>query len=219
VQYIVGKASFFGLEFEVNPQVLIPRPETEELVEWILEQVTALGEDKEIRLLDIGTGSGCIPVTLKKKAPKLVVEALDVRDEILQVARANAAKYETEVAFFCMDIQDRSAWPEQVSYSVIVSNPPYIPPEEARLMAKQVTAFEPHLALFTPPEDPLYFYRAIVEFSISHLEPGGYLFLEINEYQSPALNRLLQKAGFEEVSLRKDIQGKDRMLRAKKPTN
>ncbi len=215
MQYILGEADFFGLKFLVTPAVLIPRQETEELVAWALDWVKMEGL-KSPTVLDIGLGSGCIAVTLKKKRPDIRLFGLEKSPEALAVAQENARRIlsDTEVAFFLGDI----FWAETMSLfpslDVILSNPPYIPTHERDRMPEHVLAHEPALALFVEDADPLLFYRAIAHFSRQKLKPGGRLFFECNEFNAAEVARLLVQEGFMEVELRKDLSGADRMVSA-----
>lgn len=213
VQYILGEADFYGLKFNVNPSVLIPRPETEELVYWITETIKK--EPQIQNLLDIGTGSGCIPITLKKQHEKLDVTAVDVSKTVLATAKSNALKNEISVDFILMDILKKEKWNTLNNFDIIVSNPPYIPYKEKELMPTQVLEHEPDLALFTTDENPLIFYKIITEFAKKHLRTGGYLFFECNEFNAQDVVGILQKEKYSDVLLEKDMQGKDRMIRAK----
>jgi len=167
LQYVIGKAYFLDMEFEVNPSVLIPRPETEELVILVLEDLDRhrQGMSKKLRILDIGTGSGCIAISLKKKLPMAEVTALDVSEGALEVARRNAVSNQVELNFLLMDILDRSQWPSLPEFDLIVSNPPYVTLAEKEAMLPNVLDHEPHNALFVPDEDPLIFYKAIASFA------------------------------------------------------
>ncbi len=214
VQYVLGHADFYGLKLQVDEHVLIPRQETEELVQWIL--ATAREAKKgACRALDIGTGSGCIPIALKKEAPGLEVHALDVSEEALRVARANGERYGASLHWHQLNILDESAWSRLPAFDLIVSNPPYIPEEEAHLIPDNVKKYEPRRALFVDDDDPLLFYRVITEFAGQHLLPGGWLFFEVNEYHAGGVVALLQAAGLEQVELRKDMNGKERMVRGR----
>lgn len=228
IQYVLGEVDFFGLKFEVNPAVLIPRPETEELVSWILEE-KAKGkrlkserlevrgeEEKAIRILDIGTGSGCIPVAIKKNWLEAEVFGLDISAEALQTAKKNASLNDVKVHFFQQDILSFMPVKEALPYSIIVSNPPYILPLEQKLMQANVLNFEPHLALFVPENDPLLFYRAIANYASFMLEKNGLLFFEINGNYRQQVVDLLMGHEFTGVELRKDLSGKDRMVRVVK---
>ncbi len=212
VQYVVGMTYFYDLKFHVNAGVLIPRPETEELVAWILEDHS---KRQNLRILDIGTGSGCIPITLKAKAPNYEVFGLDLSEEALKIAQENAHLNQTEVSFQKIDILNKANWTPLPSYEIIVSNPPYIPLQEKALMAENVLAHEPEIALFVANEDPLIFYRTIIEFAKEHLVKGGWLYFETNEYNATEVEALCFKAGFFDIEKRKDLQGKDRMVRAR----
>lgn len=215
VQYVLGEAYFYGMRFEVSPAVLIPRRETEELVEWVLQSIDTR---RSLRLLDIGTGSGCIAVTLKKYLPAAEVHAWDLSPEALAQARRNASLHQAEVHFAQKDIlAEAAAAAHHERWEVIVSNPPYIPQKEKEIMQRHVTDYEPAMALFVDDSRPLLFYEAIAHYARHTLMPAGYLFFEIHEDYGAACKRLLEQAGFEEVSLRRDMQGKDRMIRARKP--
>jgi len=214
IQYIFGYTEFNGLSFKVNPSVLIPRPETEELVEWIISSVgnseLAIGN-----FLDIGTGSGCIPVSLKKNLPDAEVSAIDISLEALQTAKENAELNNANVDFIQADILNPIHHsPLTTHYSLIVSNPPYVTLADKKLMHTNVTDFEPHNALFVPEDDPLIFYKAIADFAATHLEKGGLLFFEINENYGKQIVELLSSKLFINIELRKDISGKDRMVKA-----
>lgn len=210
VQYILGEADFYGLKFKVDKRVLIPRQETEELVHWMLER---LPKSSAARVLDIGTGSGCIPVTLKVRRPNLQVSAADISESALEIAAENAARHHAKVQFLQADMLQLSEWPEGM-FDMIVSNPPYIPRKEEALMPPQVLQFEPHLALFTENEDPLIFYRQIAEFAQKRLAEGGLLFFETNEFNAQEVISILKNLGFQDAELRQDMQGKDRMVKA-----
>lgn len=211
LQYILGQADFYGLKFKVDSRVLIPRPETEELVEWVLESLP----NKLQRILDIGTGSGCIPITLKKKLPATEVYGLDVSADALDLAQENAVFNQVEVNWLTVDVLQEKSWPNLGIFECIISNPPYIPYQEEVLMPDQVTRFEPHLALFVADEDPLLFYRKIVELGQTHLHTGGFLFFECNEYNASEVKALFKEKIWS-AELRQDLSGKDRMIRAKK---
>ena len=229
VQYVLGEAWFAGMKFYVNEKVLIPRPETEELVQWIVDSSKklvgssqlAVGNsiaDNEqrttaISLLDIGTGSGCIPVALKKKLPSAEVTAIDVCTEALTIAVENAVRNEKEINFKLVDFLDKSKWNELDKYNIIVSNPPYVKKSEASEMKKGVLDYEPSLALFVPDDDALLFYKNIADFALTHLEEKGMVFMEINEALGNEVVSLFKEKGFSNVELRKDLQGKERMVK------
>lgn len=212
VQYILKEAWFSGMPFYVNEYVLIPRPETEELVNWITEDIKP--EQKNKQILDIGTGSGCIAVALKKKMPEALVLACDVSDEALEVAKKNATAFQASVDFCLCDFLNTEERNRLANTDIIVSNPPYIPVNEKNSMAKQVVEFEPHVALFVEDEDPLIFYAAICAFARKNLKEGGKVYVEIHEDLEPAVKQLFSKHGFKKVDSRKDLQGKYRMIRA-----
>lgn len=217
LQYVLGEADFFGLRFKVDSSVLIPRQETEELVDWVLtylkEKKIARHLEEPVHILDIGTGSGCIPVTIKKNLPEAFVCGLDISLEAIRVAEQNARQLATEVRFIRGDILDGSLNLQPLQFHVIVSNPPYVTVGEKEQMLKNVLDYEPHAALFVPDDDPLVFYRRIADFSHKHLRPEGALFLEINENFGGETCRLLDEMGYHS-QLRKDLKGKDRMVMA-----
>jgi release factor glutamine methyltransferase len=212
VQYVLNEAWFAGMQFFVNEHVLIPRPETEELVEWVCEESQKL-KVKSQKLLDVGSGSGCIPVSLKKKLSGLDITSIDVSEDALGVAKKNAVALETDIRFLSIDFLNEENWKQLPVFDIIVSNPPYIKQSEHSSMSKNVTAFEPSLALFVPDEDALLFYRKIAVFAKTHLAQGGFIFLEINEALGKETVALYESEGYT-VELRKDMQGKDRMVRA-----
>jgi release factor glutamine methyltransferase len=210
IQYVLNEAPFMGLVLEVNRHTLIPRPETEELVSWVLDDQP----EKNLRVLDAGTGSGCIALSLKQQHPSWEITAGDLSFEALQIAAKNAARNQLHIHFAKMDMlnpQD-SGWGGK--YQVIVSNPPYIPLKDKAAMEAHVTAFEPTSALFVPDENPLLFYNALIAAAPLHLEEGGWLYVEINDGLGDATLQLFQNAEWQ-AELRKDFQGNDRMIRAR----
>lgn len=209
IQYILGETEFYGLRFLVNENTLIPRPETEELVQWIIESQNK--SSQEITILDIGTGSGCIPIAIKKNLSNANVSAIDVSKEALLVAERNALLNEVAIHFIHQDILQTEAL--KTFYDVIVSNPPYVRDIEKEEIKKNVLDYEPHLALFVTNEDALLFYRKIAQLAKHSLTPNGYLFFEINQYLGLETVSLLQDLGFQNVTLKKDIYGNDRMIR------
>ena len=213
VQYVLGEAWFAGMKFKVNKNVLIPRPETEELVDWIVKEAAG-HEPRAVSILDVGTGSGCIPITIKKKLPQATVSAIDVCSEALFTATENAIELKAEVEFLLLDFLDEEKWKELGQYNIIVSNPPYIKQSEIDTMHERVKEFEPHLALFLPDNDALLFYKKLSDFSLKHLAPGGILFVEVNEALGEQVVDMFRAAGFGSIELRKDMQGKDRMVSA-----
>lgn len=211
LQYIEGKATFCGMEFAVNTSVLIPRPETAELVDWIVCEHAA----QQPRILDLGTGSGCIAITLSKQLPQAEIEACDISTEALTIAKENARTNEAPVSFFTHNMLNLDT-PLPHSYDILVSNPPYIRQSEAADMSIQVTEWEPHTALFVPDDDALCFYRAIAELGQTKaLRPGGYIYVEINQALGKESMALFEAYGYQNVELRKDIYGNERMIRAK----
>lgn len=213
IQYVLGEAWFAGMKFKVNKNVLIPRPETEELVDWIVKE-SQKSKVKSQKILDVGTGSGCIPVTLKKKLPDADVSAIDVCSESLFVATENTIALDAEVNFILLDFLDEEKWKELGMFDIIVSNPPYVKQSEKESMHDRVTSFEPYLALFVPDNDALLFYRKLSSFASQHLNPGGSLFVEINEALGDEVADLFRSTGFADVQLKKDMQGKERMIKA-----
>ena len=229
VQYLLGKTSFYGLDFEVNSSVLIPRPETEELVDWIIQSQkleVRSGKLKEkskmISILDIGTGSGCIAISLAKNIPNAQVFAIDISEEALATAQKNAIKNQVEVDFIKTDILKTddlkdlpaSSFHLPTTFNIIVSNPPYVRELEKQEIKKNVLDNEPHLALFVKDNDALIFYRIIAELAQKKLSPNGELFFEINQYLGPEMIELLETMNFKNIELRKDIYGNDRMIKA-----
>ncbi len=214
IQYILGETEFYGLPFKVTKDTLIPRPETEALVSWVIEQVK---EENTVKILDIGTGSGCIPVTLAKHLPKASVFSLDISTKALKIAEANAAQNKVNVTFLEQDVL--TLLPQQFmetygTFDIIVSNPPYVRNQEKTMMKANVLNYEPHLALFVDDKTPLLFYNAICNLALQALKPDGSLFFEINEYLGSSMLQLLEDKNFEKIELKKDIFGKDRMIKA-----
>ena len=211
IQYVLGRSLFCGISFSVTPDVLIPRPETEELVELI----TARHAGSAPRILDMGTGSGCIAVSLAKKLPESRVEAWDISEKVLQVARKNAQENQANVTFKQVDIT-RELPPEAVQpYDIIVSNPPYVCLREKAEMERNVLDYEPHLALFVPDEDPLLFYRAILRAGKRLLAEGGFIYFEINRMYGHQTVSLLRQNGYEKTEIIQDLSGNDRMVAAR----
>ncbi|PLX14245.1 MAG: peptide chain release factor N(5)-glutamine methyltransferase [Marinilabiliales bacterium] len=208
IQYIFEKTTFYELLFRVNPSVLIPRPETEELVEWIIAE----NKNKVQKILDIGTGSGCIAISLAKNLVGSTVYAADVSAEALKIAEENCRLNKVPIQLFQLDILNPKNNIDQ-KFDIIVSNPQYIAEKEKNLMQANVLNHEPELALFVSDEDPLVFYKSIVNFGLSHLNSNGQLFFEINESYGSKMFELLNEKGFSHISLKKDINGKDRMIK------
>lgn len=215
IQYILGDTEFYGLNFKVNEHVLIPRPETEELVDLILKQTNG---NEHLNILDIGTGSGCIAVSLAKNLPNAKVKALDVSEDALKMARENAEDNTVAVEFIEGNILEGFITESNVysGFDIIVSNPPYVRELEKEHMKTNVLDHEPHLALFVDDENPLQFYEAIVQFAIRNLKQDGNLFFEINEYLGEEMIALLERHNFKNNELIKDLSGKDRMIKASK---
>ena len=217
LQYVLGEADFYGLKFKVNSNVLIPRPETEELVQWIKNDITRTvptGTGKN--LLDIGTGSGCIALTLKSQIPDLDVTALDVSYLALEVVQENAQRLELNITSINLDILDTQATESLPIYDYIVSNPPYVLAKDKTEMHSNVLKYEPHLALFVSDDDPLLFYRQIALFAQKHLRKGGALYFEIHEKQAVGVRYFLELMGFQNITIQKDMSGKDRMAKGTK---
>lgn len=211
IQYIIGETEFMGLNLKVNSAVLIPRPETEELVDWILRN----NKNKQFRIIDIGTGSGCIPLALKTSMKSSQLFAVDISESALKVAKQNADLNNLEIQFFQADILkwENYSWD---SFDIIVSNPPYVRELEKKEMHKNVLSFEPENALFVSNEDPLLFYRQIAEFALEYLVDRGQLYFEINENLGDEMCNLLEHKGFVDLEVKKDIHGKNRMLFCRK---
>ena len=212
VQYITGTTEFLGIPIIIKPGVLIPRPETEELVEWIRIE----NHFKNPRILDIGTGSGCIAIALKKLIPGSEVTATDISAKALAIADENAKSLGLQILFREHDIKTGQAIPDLQEFDIIVSNPPYIPESEKSGMDRNVADFEPFEALFVPDRDPLIFYRLIAEFSRKHLNRGGLMYLELHEQLAEQVSDMFIKNGMTDISVRRDINGKSRMLKCRK---
>ncbi len=213
IQYILGETEFYGLPFKVDENVLIPRPETEELVSWVIKNVNA---EDSIKILDIGTGSGCIAISLAKNLPKASVFAVDISAEALEVAKFNAEQNDVSITFIRENIlapYDAELLSMTHNFDIIVSNPPYVREQEKALMKANVLENEPHLALFVKNDNALMFYEVISKFAKEALKPKGQLFFEINEYLGEETVGVLKKNNFKNVELKTDIFGKDRMLK------
>ena len=221
IQYITGEAWFYGLQFEVNENTLIPRPETEELVEWIIESQKSKVKSQKFEILDIGTGTGCIPISLKANLPHVNVSAIDVSEKALEVARRNAVSNKVEINFIqtnILEVEDLSQlqtpnFQLPTSFDIIVSNPPYVRNLEKEEIKKNVLDYEPHLALFVEDTDALLFYRKIAQLALKNLAPNGLLFFEINQYLGKETVELLKNLGLKNIELKKDIYGNDRMIK------
>lgn len=211
IQYIIGKTHFMDLDFVVNKNVLIPRPETEELVRWVLDDFSTVKSD--LKILDIGTGSGCIAVSLAKNLPKAKVYAIDVSEEALAVAKETAKLNGVEIYFINADILEVNDLDDK--FDIIVSNPPYVRMLEKQEMKNNVLDNEPELALFVADDNPLIFYKKIIELAAKNLIDKGVLYFEINQYLGKETQSLLEATNFSEIELRKDFFGNDRMLKGK----
>jgi len=222
IQYIIGKTEFFGLPFNINKEVLIPRPETEELVERVIKEVSLIKtyktdsnetkNEKQLKILDIGTGSGCIAISLKKELPSSKISAIDVSNEALRIAKKNALLNKVDINFIHLDILKTNNLDKL--YDVIVSNPPYVRELEKKEMKNNVLNNEPHLALFVDNKNPLLFYNKIAELAKNFLTKNGQLHFEINQYLGKETVILLAEKGFKNIQLKKDIFGNDRIISA-----
>lgn len=224
IQYILGETEFYGLPFKVNEHTLIPRPETEELVQWVIDSYSechtecrrSTSEESKIKVLDIGTGSGCIAIALAKHLPQAKVYALDISENALTVAKANALLNNVSIIFLKENILNSNTWSsdfKKLKFDIIVSNPPYVREKEKQLMKSNVLNNEPHLALFIKDDNPLLFYEAISEFAVDNLSKDGLLFFEINEYLGEDMKALLDAHKFSNIELKQDIFKKDRMIK------
>lgn len=212
IQYILGETEFYGCNIKINQNSLIPRPETEEIVRWILDETGG----NSCKIIDIGTGSGCIAVALAKNNISAKVFASDYSEEALNVARRNAGINNTEITFFNFNINFPETSDILDVYDIIVSNPPYVTESEKRQMKENVLKYEPNDALFVPDSDPLIFFKAILQFAQSKLQSGGNIFFEINERFGKQMIQLLEKFNYHHIILRKDINNKDRMIKGTK---
>jgi len=212
LQYVLRKAYFMDMEFEVNPSVLIPRQETEELAGMIIEEIKVRTLTQKVKILDIGTGSGCIAIALKHYVPHSEVFALDVSAPTLVTARANAAKYQAEINFLELDILDSNCWKQLPEFDIIVSNPPYVTESDKKWMQPNVLQYEPAIALFVTDADPLVFYRTIAAFAKANLVKNGSLWFEINEQFGSLTKKMLINEGFTESNIFSDIHEKERFL-------
>lgn len=212
VQYILGQTEFYGLPFKVTKDTLIPRPETEELVAWMIEEISSSTNKKTLSILDIGTGSGCIPISLAKNLPNATISSIDVSKNALKIAKENAILNNVNINFIEQDILNTSKLPQQ--YDFIVSNPPYVRNLEKKEIQPNVLENEPHLALFVDNDNPLIFYKKIAKLAKNHLTKNGKLFFEINQYLEEETIILLNKLGYK-TELKKDIFGNDRMIKSR----
>lgn len=213
IQYVLGETEFYGLVFKVNPTVLIPRPETEELVDWVLKDVKKLTDNiTPLKILDIGTGSGCIPIAIKKYLPDSEIFAIDISETALITAQENAILNQVDIHFSYGDILQPHT--SNIKYTIIISNPPYVTISEKENMHVNVVDHEPHSALFVPDDDALIFYSAIADYAMIHLLEGGVLYLEINENLGSQTLALLSNKGFKSLELKKDLRDRDRMIKA-----
>ncbi len=211
IQYVLGETWFYGLKFHVNPDVLIPRPETEELVHMVIQKNF---ENK--RVLDIGTGSGCIAISLQKNLKKCLVTGIDISEKALETARKNATENKVAVEFINYDIREKEPQDTLGTFDIIVSNPPYVTHQDKKLMNKNVLGWEPSTALFAPEAEPLYFYDKILVFSNKNLSKNGHIFLEINENFAPELKKLVESYSFTQIKIHQDFRRKDRFISAVK---
>jgi release factor glutamine methyltransferase len=226
IQYIMNRAWFYGMELYVDKNVLIPRPETEELVQWIVDDVQASGKDvlirkpmeadetTQLKILDVGTGSGCIPLALKKAMPKAEVWGCDISEEALNVARRNGSSLDIRVDFQGVNFLDEAQQKLLPTVNIIVSNPPYVPLKDKKQMNANVVDHEPHTALFVTDEDPLIFYKALAKFGKKRLYENGSIYMEIHEEIGNDVVNLFKENGYCSIDLKKDMQGKNRMVKA-----
>jgi release factor glutamine methyltransferase len=210
-QHIIGYTSFFGLKIKTDKRALIPRPETEELVEWILNTFEG---DQNVRLLDLCTGTGCIALALKSNRNSWDIDACDLSEHALALAKENSIQHDLKLSFLKMDVLDPKEYSDFCygQYDCWVANPPYIPEKERAEMNENVTGFDPGMALFVPDKDPLLFYRSIAEQGRKYIKKGGYLFFEIHENFGSETKEMLESLGYTNIEIRKDLQGKDRMI-------
>lgn len=213
IQYILGKTEFYGIPILVNPDVLIPRPETEELVNWIIQDTF---NDQERKILDIGTGSGCIAIALKNSLSGAIIQAIDNSQKALDIANQNALMNQAEIIFSHLNILDKKQWKNLGHFDIIVSNPPYIRNKEKIEMNKNVLNYEPESALYVDDNDPLKFYKSLAEFSLTHLNENGSLYCEINQYLGQETIELFESYDFLHINLKKDFKGNDRLIKAVK---
>lgn len=216
IQYVLGETEFYGLPFKINKNTLIPRPETEELVDWIINSEQHKNDGKQLKILDIGTGSGCIAISLAKSLTKAKVYAVDVCKEALKVVKDNEALNTVDILCLEVDILKPETWHsdfKDLKFDIVVSNPPYVRQQEKQLMKPNVLNNEPHLALFVENDNPLRFYKAITTYANTALNKNGSLFFEINEYLGNDMIRLLSMNGFKDIELKQDIFKKDRMIK------
>lgn len=213
IQYLLGKTSFYGLDFEVSENVLIPRPETEELVEWIINENKIIDKTKKLKILDIGTGSGCIAISLAKYLPNAEVYAMDVSKKAIETAKKNARNNNVKITFILKSVLELEIL--KSDFDIIVSNPPYVRNLEKQEIKKNVLDYEPHLALFVDDNDALIFYRKIASLAQKNLLENGKLYFEINQYLGQEMSELLEEMNFGNIELRKDIYENDRMISCK----
>lgn len=211
IQYILGKTEFYGFPILVNPDVLIPRPETEELVDWVFNDTK---QNSELRVLDIGTGSGCIAIALKNKLPDIRIQAIDISFGALEIAEQNAKMNQVDITFHRTDIFDKKEWGKLGYYDIIISNPPYVRHVEKNEMQKNVLNYEPVSALFVDDKNPLLFYTSIAEFAKSNLNQNGSLYCEINQYLGEETFQLFEKFGYKDIQLKQDLKGNTRFIKA-----
>lgn len=209
IQYVIAEAWFYHLKFKVNESVLIPRPETEELAELLIRDCRSF--KRALSIVDIGTGSGCIAVAIKKNIPGAIVSAIDISENALKVASENAREHRTEVELIQLDFLDESTWDRLPQYHFIISNPPYVPTKEKEKLAKNVVDYEPHLAIFVPDEDPLLFYKKIADFGLLHLNSNGKIYLEVHQDLAKEAKAIFDTS-YTHTSIKNDMFGRERML-------
>lgn len=210
IQYITGEAWFYKRKFKVSPAVLIPRPETEELVELIVKE---LNNKPSLQLLDVGTGSGCLAISLQKELLNVKVTAIDISEDALTIAKENASTLTAEINFKIIDFLNEDEWQNLAAYDVLVSNPPYIPQSEEKVLDEEVIAYEPHLALFVADENPFIFYKKMIDFAVMHLKKDGIIFMEMHQDYAETIQQLFTENNFD-AKIIIDISGNARMLKA-----
>jgi len=213
IQYILGKTEFFGIPILVNPDVLIPRPETEELVDWVIQDAN---KDKQSSILDVGTGSGCIAIALKNALPKATIHAIDNSSKALEIANQNALMNQADIKFSQLDFLEKKDWNNLGQYDIVISNPPYVRHMEKVEMKKNVLNYEPESTLYVDDNNPLIFYKSIAEFGLDHLKINGSLYCEINQYLSKETVKLFGSYGFKDIQLKKDFRRNNRFVKAVK---
>lgn len=216
LQYILGEADFFGMKFKVNEHVLIPRPETEELAAFVIKTMLPHARERRLRMIDIGTGSGCIAITVKKNLPDISLLAIDKSEQAIETAMRNDRTLRADVDFLTLDFLEERNWASLGAFDAIISNPPYITRLEYATLMPRVKDHEPRHALIADGDDPFIFYSKIAGFGSRHLKPGGYVFVELNSAYAKEITHLFQRSGYRKLVTLKDMQGKERILEARR---